>query len=133
MSERALREIYLKVFQITIEESHPLEIMTSYNLVNGLHPSQNKELLIDVLRSEWNFTGLIMSDWSINGMHDSKSSKYTSENVFGNIKGGNNIMMPGSQIDFDILIDKLNKKELSRNDLLHCASKVYETIELLNK
>ena len=71
--------------------------MTSYNLVNGLHPSQNKELLIDVLRNEWNFNGLIMTDWSITGMHNSRSSKYASQNVFENIKGGNNIMMPGSE------------------------------------
>jgi beta-glucosidase len=133
ISERALREIYLKGFQIAIEESHPLAIMTSYNLVNGLHPSQNKELVIDILRDEWNFNGLIMTDFSITGMHDIESSKYPAQNVFENIKGGTNIMMPGSPIDYNILIEKLNQKELSREDLLHCASKVYEAIELLNQ
>ena len=133
ISERALREIYLKGFQIAIEESHPYAIMTSYNLVNGLHPSQNKELVIDVLRDEWNFNGLIMTDWSITGMHDVKLSKYPAQNVYENIKGGTNIMMPGSPIDYNILIEKLNQKELSREDLLHCASKVYEITELLNQ
>ena len=132
MSERALREIYLKGFQIAIEESSPTAIMTSYNLLNGIHPSQNKQLLIDVLRSEWNFTGLIMTDWSISGYPQSQSSIYPSQNVFDNIKGGNNIMMPGSEIDYNILMDKLNEKLLTRDDLLHCASKVYETVELLN-
>ena len=62
VSERALREIYLKGFKITIEESSPIALMTSYNLINGIHSSQNKQLLIDVLRSEWGYTGLIMSD-----------------------------------------------------------------------
>ncbi len=132
MSERALREIYLKGFQIAIEESKPTAIMTSYNLLNGIHPSQNRQLLIDVLRSEWNFTGLIMTDWSISGYPQSQSSIYPSQNVFDNIKGGNNIMMPGSEIDYNILMDKLKEKLLTRDDLLNCASKVYETIELLN-
>ena len=132
MSERALREIYLKGFQIAIEESKPYAIMTSYNLLNGIHPSANKELLIDILRTEWNFEGLILTDWSITGMHD-HDSKYNGQNVFDNIKNGNNLMMPGSQIDYNILIDKLNEKSLTRDDLLHCASKVYDTVELLNQ
>ena len=132
MSERALREIYLKGFQIAIEESKPYAIMTSYNLLNGIHPSANKELLIDILRNEWKFEGLILTDWSITGMHD-HDSKYNGQNVFDNIKNGNNLMMPGSQIDYNILIDKLNEKSLTRDDLLHCASKVYDTVELLNQ
>ena len=132
MSERALREIYLKGFQIAIEESKPYAIMTSYNLLNGIHPSANKELLIDILRTEWKFEGLILTDWSITGMHD-HDSKYNGQNVFDNIKNGNNLMMPGSQIDYNILIDKLNEKSLTRDDLLHCASKVYDTVELLNQ
>ena len=133
MTERTLREIYLKGFQIAIEESKPTAIMTSYNLLNGIHPSQNKQLLIDILRNEWNFTGLIMTDWSISGNPLSRESIYPSQNVFDNIKGGNNIMMPGSDIDYNILIEKLKEKSLTRDDLLHCASKVYETVELLNK
>ena len=110
ISERTLREIYLKGFQIAIEESQPHAIMTSYNLVNGMHTSQNKQLLIDVLRNEWNFKGLIMTDWSHSGMREYKKSKHPSHNVFNIIKGGNNIMMPGSKRDYNILIDKLNKK-----------------------
>ena len=133
MSERTLREIYLRGFQIAIEESHPIAIMTSYNLLNGIHPSQNKQLLIDVLRNEWNFTGLIMSDWSISFNPQSKYSIYPPQNVFDNIIGGNNLMMPGSDIDYNYLIEKLNQKTLTRDFLLRCASKVYDTIELLNK
>ena len=133
MSERTLREIYLKGFQIAIEESQPIAIMTSYNLLNALHPSQNKELLIDILRSEWNFKGLIMTDWSITHMNEGRESKYSPQNVYDNIKEGNDIMMPGSQIDYDILLQKFSEKYLSRDDLLRCSSKVYETVEMLNK
>ena len=133
MSERTLREIYLKGFQIAIEESQPYALMTSYNLLNGIHPSANKELLIDVLRNEFGFKGLILSDWFISGMMDNKYSKYKAQNAFDNIKGGNNLIMPGSKIDYNIIIEKLNQKLLTRDDLLQCASKVYETIELLNQ
>ena len=133
MSERALREIYLKGFQIAIEESNPYALMTSYNLINGIHTSHNSELLINVLRNEWNFKGLVMTDWSFSGYKDFKLSKYPAQNSFNIIKGGVNIMMPGSGKDFNFLIKKLKDKSLSRNDLLRCANKVYEIIKLLNK
>ena len=133
ISERALREIYLKGFQIAIEESHPHALMTSYNLVNGIHTSQNEKLLVDVLRNEWKFKGLIMTDWSTSGHSEFKISKNPPQNVFYVIKGGNNIMMPGSGKEYNILIKKIKEKKLPRDDLLRCASKVYETIELLKK
>jgi beta-glucosidase len=133
MSERTLREIILKGYQIAIEESQPTAIMTSYNLINGIHTSQNKQLLIDVLRNEWNFKGLIMTDWIFSGRSEFKISKHPPQNIFYNIKGGMNIMMPGSRRDYNIIINKLKQKLLTREDLLQCASKVYETIELLNK
>jgi len=132
MSERTLREIYLKGFQIAIEDTQPSAVMTSYNLLNGMHTSENKDLLINVVRNEWNFKGLIMSDWSMSELNE-LGEKYRKQNIFGIIKGGNNIMMPGSDIDYSILINKLSEKLITRDDLLHCASKVYETIELLNK
>ena len=132
MSERTLREIYLRGFQIAIEDSQPTAIMTSYNLLNGMHTSENKDLLINVVRNEWKFKGLIMSDWSISGLNES-GGKYRKQNIFGIIKGGNNIMMPGSDIDYSILINNLNEKSITRDELLHCASKVYETIKLVHK
>ncbi len=133
MSERALREIYLKGFQIAVEESKPYAIMTSYNLINGIHSSENKALLIDVLRNEWNFNGLIMTDWSPSDDSKIKTTKYSSQHIFNIIKGGNNIMMPGSKKDYNIIIDNLEKSLITREDLLQCSSKVYETIKLLNK
>ena len=133
MSERALREIYLKGFQIAINESKPKALMTSYNLINGIHTSENENLLIKVLRCEWKFDGLIMTDWSHSGRIQFLASKNQPQSAFKIIKGGNNLMMPGDIKDYNILINKLNDKLLTRDDLLHCASKVYETILLLNK
>ena len=133
MSERALREIYIKAFQIAIEESHPTALMTSDNLINGKHTSENEQLLIDVVRNEWNFEGLIMNDWTKSGQMDFKISKYPPQYIFEAIKAGINIFMPGSKKDYDLILEKLDENELSRDDLLFCASKVYETIELLNK
>jgi beta-glucosidase len=133
MSERALREIYLRGFQIAIEESQPHAIMTSYNLINGVHTSQNSQLLINVLRNEWKYKGLIMTDWSHSFVSEFNISKYPPQNSFDIIKAGNNIMMPGGDNDYDLLLEKLKSELLTRDDLLSCASKVYEIIELLNK
>ena len=133
MSERALREIYLKGFQIAIQEVQPKAIMTSYNLINGIHTSENSQLLINVLRSEWGFKGLIMTDWSHSYYTEFASSKYAPQNAYEIIKGGNNLMMPGGIDDYELLITKLKEKMLTRDDLLCCASKVYEMIQNLNK
>jgi beta-glucosidase len=63
VSERALREIYLAPFQIAERDSKPMCVMTSYNKVNGAHASHSKRLIQDILRQEWGFEGLVMSDW----------------------------------------------------------------------
>ena len=133
MSERALREIYLKGFEIAIQEAQPHALMTSYNLLNGVHTSEDQQLLIGVLRSEFGFNGLIMTDWSHSYYSEFTTSKYPPQNAYEIIKGGNNIMMPGGSDDYDLLLGKLSEKMLTRDDLLCCASKVYETIEKLNK
>src|SRR4030095_9941851 len=64
IDERTLREIYLPVFEAAVKEAHVGAVMDSYNLANGEHMSQNKYFLTDVLKKEWGFDGLVMSDWS---------------------------------------------------------------------
>ena len=133
MSERTLREIYLKGFKIAIELGKPLGIMTSYNLVNGIHTSENFDLIINVLRNEWKYKGLIMTDWSTSGSKQFSKAKNPSQNAYNIIKAGVDIMMPGNKIDYDILVEKYNEKLLNRNDLLRCAGKVYDIIQMLKK
>lgn len=82
LSERALREIYLKVFEIAVKEAKPLTIMSSYNLINGTHTSENYELLTGILRNEWGFEGIIETDWDVVSGH------------VGELLAGSNIKMP---------------------------------------
>ncbi|NLA27075.1 MAG: glycoside hydrolase family 3 protein, partial [Firmicutes bacterium] len=63
VDERALREIYLKAFEIAIKKAPPSTIMCSYNRINGIHASDNKKLLWDILRGEWGYKGIVISDW----------------------------------------------------------------------
>ena len=132
MSERTLREIYLKGFQIAVQEGHPTALMTSYNLINGVHPSENSQLLIDVVRNEWKFDGLIMTDWIRSGEQEFNSAKNPGQYVYNTLRAGVNIQMTGHKIDFDYILQKLRDGVLNREHLLKCASKVYETIEKLN-
>ncbi|KZT24579.1 glycoside hydrolase family 3 protein [Neolentinus lepideus HHB14362 ss-1] len=83
VSERALREIYLKPFQIAIKDANPWALMTAYNRLNGIHCSENVKLLQDILRKEWRYEGLIMSDWT--GVYSTAES----------IKAGLDLEMPG--------------------------------------
>ena len=82
LSERALREIYLKVFEIAVKEAHPLTIMSSYNLINGTHTSENWELLTGILCREWGYEGVIETDWCVVSSHT------------GELLAGSNIKMP---------------------------------------
>lgn len=82
VSERALREIYIKAFEICVKTAHPLTIMTSYNLVNEVRATENEDLITGILRGEWNFDGITCSDWRTHGIQ------------YKEIAAGNDIKMP---------------------------------------
>ena len=84
MSERTAREIYLKGFEIAVKAAQPMAIMTSYNRVNGTYSSANYDMNTDLLRGEWGFKGLVMTDWG--GSHGAVATMYS----------GNDLIMPGS-------------------------------------
>ena len=129
-SERALREIYLKGFEIAVKESQPLALMTSYNLINGIHTANHRELLTDILRCEWGFKGLVMTDW---GTTEEKSGfKYGSSNAALCVKAGNDLTMPGSQADVDAIVNAVGK-DLTLAELQTCAKRILDLVLLRAK
>ncbi len=114
LSERALREIYLKQFEIIVRRSQPWVIMSSYNLINGVRASENKELLEYILRDEWGYEGVVCTDWYTRGEH------------YKEVLAGNDIKM-GTGFP-ERLMQALELGAICREDLLHCARRVLEMI-----
>lgn len=114
VSQRALREIYLKPFEICVKEADPWTIMSSYNLMNGVHTSSNRELLTDILRGEWGFNGVVTSDW------------YTYERQYKEIAAGNDIKMGTGMPEHTYQM--VLEGKLSRKDLRTSAKRVLELI-----
>ena len=134
VSERALREIYLRGFEIAIREAEPEALMTSYNLLNGEHTSEREDLLETVLRGEWGFQGLVMSDWVIAGMRD-RSLLWPGARADQSIKAGNEIFMPGSEANYKEVLRAANtpaeKGGITRQRLVRSASRVILTSRIL--
>jgi len=107
VSERALREIYLEGFRIAVQEARPWTVMTSYNLLNGSYTSENSDLIIKVLRNDWGYKGLVMSDWS------------AGSDFVAQVKAGNDLLMPGpyqvNTIIHAVKAGNLDEKLLDRN------------------
>ena len=132
VSERALREIYLKGFEICIRESNPYALMTSYNLLNGIHTSERADILKTVLQKEWGWNGLIMSDWVVLGMQNT-TSRYPIAKAYKTIKAGNHLFMPGSSSNYKEVLNALKRGKLSRKEINACAVHVVETAWKLNR
>ena len=108
VSPRALRDLYLRAFEICVRQARPAAVMTSYNLINGVHTSESAELLEVILRQEWGFDGLVMTDWVVNGMTRS-DMKHPRATAAASIKAGNELFMPGGEPDREDLLAALRR------------------------
>ncbi len=116
VNERALREIYLRGFRIAVQEGHARALMTSYNKVNGTYVNNSYELITKVLRNEWGFDGLVMTDWFATGKGLGSHSAA--------IEAGNDLIMPGGKGVVRELRAKLKSGELDGTALRRCAANV---------
>ena len=111
LSERALREIYLKGFEICVTSSQPRTLMTSYNLINGEHACSRRDLVTDVLRDEWGFDGFVMTDWLVTGGMGPGGEKHPCASAAGCVRAGNDVVMPGIQPDYDDILNALKDEK----------------------
>ena len=113
MSERALREIYLRGFEICVKESSPKLIMTSYNLINGVRASECGELVTGILRGEWGYEGAVTTDWSNHAEH------------YKEVKAGGDVRMPYDECR---LREPYEAGLISRDEMAVCAKRLLEMI-----
>jgi beta-glucosidase len=114
VSERAIRELYLKGFEITVKESQPWTVMSSYNQLNGEYTSARKDLLTQVLREEWGFKGIVMTDW-FGGFPGFESIQNgSSSDVVKQMNAGNDLLMPGIPVQKKALLAALESGKLSQ-------------------
>lgn len=120
VSERALREIYLKGFKLAVKQSKPLAVMTSYNKLNGVYTPNSKALCTNVLRNEWGFDGVVMTDWNSTQGDRAIPSQC--------IKAGNDLLMPGTEEDYNEIKQAYNNGEITKQELRLSASRVLRVI-----
>ncbi len=121
LSERTLREIYLKGFEIAIKEAQPLMMMSSYNLINGVHAANNYDTCTKVARDEWGFRGFIMTDWCTT-FEDPECT------AAGCIRAGNDAVMPGFKSDHESIKSELAAGTLSIEELKDCIARQVNVI-----
>ena len=114
VSERALREIYLKGFEIAVKEADPWTIMSAYNRVNGERSSENYDVLVNILRKEWGFKGMVTSDW------------WNGAEPYKEIKAGNDIKMPIS--DHASIMKALAEGKITRPEIEVCVKRILEML-----
>ena len=117
ISQRALREIYLKGFEIAIKESKPWTVMTSYNYINGIYTSESKDLVTTILRDEWGYEGTVMTDWF--GGKDGAKQMWA----------GNDMLQPGKAEQFDSIVAGVKSGKLDEADLDRNVQRILNLIE----
>nr|WP_256219013.1 glycoside hydrolase family 3 N-terminal domain-containing protein [Prevotella aff. ruminicola Tc2-24] len=116
MSQRALREIYLKAFEIMVKESNPWTIMTSYNKLNGPYAVQNHELLTTIVRDEWGWKGMYVSDWG------------GGDNAVAAMQAGNDMLQPGSDMQYQTILAAAKNGQLSMEVLDANVKRILEYV-----
>ena len=116
VSQRALREIYLKAFEIMIKESNPWTIMTSYNKLNGPYALQNHELLTTIVRDEWGWKGMYVSDWN------------AGDDAVAAMKAGNDMLQPGQDKQYQAILAAAKSGELSMDILNANVKRILEYV-----
>ena len=116
ISPRAQREIYLKGFEIAVKEADPWTVMSSYNKINGTYTSQSRDLITTVLRDEWGFKGLVMTDW-LGG-----------DNGAEQIAAGNDMLQPGTALQFEQIMAAIKDGSLSEAELDVCVRRCLELV-----
>ncbi len=120
VSERALREIYLKGFEIAVREFQPLAVMSSYNRLNGIYTANRHDLLTDILRCEWGFEGLVMTDWNSCGPKAADPADC--------VPAGNDLIMPGSTADSEAILAASKDGQIPSAALRRSAARVLKLI-----
>ncbi|WP_290541103.1 glycoside hydrolase family 3 N-terminal domain-containing protein [Alistipes sp.] len=116
ISQRALREIYLRGFEIAVKEGRPWTVMSSYNRINGPYTQENRDLLTTILRDEWGYKGIVISDW------------IGKRNTAAQVHAGNDLMMPGEPAQSEEIVDAVRSGKLSEADVDKSVVRVLEYI-----
>ncbi len=124
VSERAMREIYLKGFEIAVKESQPHALMTSYNLLNGIHTAERRDLIEDILRAEFGFKGIVMTDWLVAALNSGKK-KHPVTNAARIAAAGGDLVMPGGPGDLKAMLDGMKNGTVTRQQLMINGTRVF--------
>lgn len=116
MDQRTLRELYLKGFEIAIKESSPWTIMTAYNKINGKHTSENIDLTTTILRDEWGYNGLVISDWN------------AGSDAIASMIAGNDMLQPGQERQYNAIYEAVKNGQLEEKILDRNVKRVLELV-----
>lgn len=128
VSERALRELYLPGFEIAVKTAHPMTVMAAYNKINGTYCTNNYDLLVDILRNEWGFKGLVMSDWDAMKADREDPMKAASSDVLKASAAQCDLVMPGREDQIKALTEGLKTGLVKREDAERSGSRILNLI-----